>query len=109
MAEEGAQQRQTSAAGHAAMAIAAREVPKDAFGTPLVEISCAAAELVPTVQYGNVTLGPIIVRRWVTDGTDEHLMEQIRETQKLCEAAVAEDRQTVQALLRQSESGRLSS
>lgn len=108
MATEGAQQRQVTKQGVENLAYAAREVPKDAFGTPLVEISCAAAELIPTQQFGNVTVGPIIVRRWVPDGTDESIAAAIKQTQALCETAVADDRETVTMLLRQSSSGRAS-
>jgi hypothetical protein len=40
------------------------------------------------------------VHRFVADGDDEHLLEQIRRTQALCESAVAEERETIQILLR---------
>jgi hypothetical protein len=79
-------------------------------GKPLINISCSAAELIPTIQYGNVSCGPIIVKRYVEDtGIDDDLKKQIRATQELCEEAIAEDRQTVHALTRQSEQGRYQS
>lgn len=109
MSEEGPKTRQTTKETLQNLAFAAREVPRDEFGTPLVEISCAASELIATANYSNVTIGPVIVRRWVPDGTDDQLSQHIRDTQALCEAAVAEDRQTVHALIRQSEAGRASS
>lgn len=108
MAEEvapGPAMRATTRQGQENLAFAAREVPKDAFGTPLVMISCSAAELIATRAYSNVTVGPVVVQRWVPDGTDEHLLDEIRRTQSLCETAVAEERQTIAALLRQSNEG----
>lgn len=78
-------------------------------GKPLIQVSCAAAELIPTVQYGNVSIGPVIVKRFIEDIDDTDLKKQIRATQELCEEAVAEDRQTVHALTRQSEQGRYQS
>lgn len=76
-------------------------------GKPLVKITCSAAELIPTVQYGNCSVGPIVVQRFVEDtGDDKNLKNEIRSTQSLCEEAVAEERQTVHALTRQSTEGR---
>jgi hypothetical protein len=78
-------------------------------GKPLTMISCCAAELIPTVQYGNCSIGPVIVKRFIEDNGDDDLKKQIRATQELCEEAIAEDRQTVHALTRQSEQGRYQS
>jgi|ERR1700722_1227868 len=75
-------------------------------GKPLVRISCAASELIPTVQYGNVNVGPVSVTRYFDDTTDDDLKKNIRLTQSICEEAVAEDRQSVHALTRQSTEGR---
>jgi hypothetical protein len=69
-------------------------------GIPLVRITCSASELIPTQAYANVTIGPVQVSRFVEDGDDEQLAEEVRRTQSLCEAAVAEERQTVHALIR---------
>lgn len=107
MAGEGTEQRAVAAQSDKTMAVASREVPRDTFGNPMVEISSSATELVPTIQYGNVTIGPVVVRRWVPDGDDDHLAEQIRRVSQLCETAVSEDRQTVHAMLRQSTDGRI--
>lgn len=73
---------------------------------PLIKISCAAAELIPTVQYGNCTVGPVTVTRYVEDIGIDNLKNEIRVTQSLCEEAIAEDRQSVHALTRQSTEGR---
>ena len=79
--------------------------PRDAFNTPMVKISCAAAELIATRQFSNVTVGPVQVTRFVTDGPDEVIQKEIQRTLALCEAAVAEDRQTVAELTRASAQG----
>ena len=79
----------------------------------MVLISCAAAELIPTVQYGNVTVGPVSVKRWVpvdfkgfTEDELNSMKLAARQIQSICEEAVAEDRETVHALTRQSQQGR---
>lgn len=73
---------------------------RDQNGLPMVKIQVGAAELVPTVQYGNVTVGPVMVTRFVPDGDADHIKAWIRHTQEICEQAVAEDRETVHALMR---------
>lgn len=70
-------------------------------GVPMARITCAASELIPTRQYANVIVGPITVTRFVVDGDDDHLRVEINRTQSLCEEAVAEERKTLQGLLRQ--------
>lgn len=108
MAGEGAQQRatlnQSEKVGFA---------PVDENGVPMMQISCAATELVPTRQYANVTVGPVVVKRWVPidfKGFSESelisMKLSIKEIQICCEEAVAEDRKSLHALIRQSDSGR---
>jgi len=74
--------------------------PRDQFGSPLVRISAASAELVPTQQFGNATVGPVIVERWVVDGGDEAVKAEIKKLQAMVEDAVAEDRQTLHEQIR---------
>lgn len=88
--------------------IAEQDIPLDPNGRPFVRISCAAAELIPTVPYGNVSVGPAAVVVWVpfdfkgfSDEEKNSIKIAITETQSLCEEAIAEDRQTVHALTRQ--------
>lgn len=69
-------------------------------GVPMVKIICSASELIPTQQYANVTVGPISVHRYVPDGDDDHIRAEISRTQQLCEQAVAEERETIQVLMR---------
>lgn len=65
-----------------------------------------AAELVPTVQFGNVTIGPIGIIRYVEDTDLDNLKKEINKSQTLCEEIVSEDRNSVQKLIRQSTDGR---
>lgn len=74
--------------------------PRDENGVPMVKIQAAASELVPTVQYGNVTIGPVMVTRFVADGDADHIKAWVRHTQEIAEIAVSEDRKTVHDLTR---------
>jgi hypothetical protein len=106
MAEEAAQQKLTQQQSEL-KSFGDDGIPQDENGWPLVQISCAASELVPTKQFSNVTIGPIVVKRYIKDGSDEYLLGEIHKTQSMCEKAVAEDRETVHNMIRQSEQGRL--
>lgn len=103
MAEETAQQKVAREAASEALDGLFQRLgpPRDQFGTPMVKISVAAAELVPTVQYGNATIGPVMVERYIVDGGDDAVKAEIKKTQKMVEDAVAEDRQTLHEQLRQ--------
>lgn len=100
MAGETAGMKGALAGGEKAQAVGDHDWPRDANGQPMVKIACAAAELVPTVQYGNVTVGPVQVTRFVPDGEPDHIKAWIRHVQELCEQAVSEDRQSVHDLMR---------
>lgn len=88
-------------------------IPLGVNGKPLIRISVSAAELIPTRQYANIVVGPITVVRYVdsatgtTDEEDSFISQQIHKTQRLVEQAVAEERETVHNMIRQSEQGRL--
>ena len=75
--------------------------PRDAFNTPMVKISCAAAELIPHRQFGNITVGPVQVTRFVIDGPDEVISGEIERSQRLCDAAVARDSETLHEQIRE--------
>lgn len=70
-----------------------------------IQISGAAAELIPTRQYANCTVGPITIKKVISD--DANLRDEIVKIQSLCEDIVSEDRDSVHKLLRQSEGGRI--
>lgn len=99
MAQETAQQKLAQQSAEKT-AFAIMSTPTDAFGTPLIKITAAAAELVPTVQYGNATIGPVMVERWVPDQGDDALKAELKKTMQMVESAVAEDRQTLHEQLR---------
>ena len=81
--------------------------PRDAFNSPMTKISVAATELVPTRQYANVTIGPVVITRFVIDtGDDAKLAEEISKAQSVCETAIAEARQSVHKMIQQSTDGR---
>lgn len=105
MAGEGAQQRQAlkdgEAFGDVSMKNDGFDWPRDVSGRPLIKITCAAAELIPTVQYGNVTVGPVSGTRFVVDTDDtEELLSQFNWLQTVVERAVAEERKSIQMLMR---------
>jgi hypothetical protein len=112
MAEEGPQQRaalKDGERGGVSMKGDDFDWPRDIRGVPCIKITCAASELIPTVQYGNVTVGPVNVTRFVVDLDDDaDLLEKINRVQSVCEQAVAGERQSVQALMRASLAGRAS-
>lgn len=70
------------------------------------KITTHAAELVPTIQYGNISIGPIGIVRYIEDTGDENLKSELRATQSICEEIVAEDRKSAHNLIRQSTEGR---
>lgn len=109
MAGETAQQKQVMAAAIQAHAAAVEKLataiermgpPRDAFGTPLLRITGGASELVPTVQFGNATIGPVLVERFVADGDDESVQAEIHRLTSMVEKAVADDRQTLHEQIR---------
>lgn len=102
MAAETAQQKTARESAEKALTMAFAKVswPTDAFGTPMVKITAGAAELVPTVQYGNATIGPVMVERFVPDADEAVLKGEIKRTMDLVETAVAEDRQTLHEQIR---------
>jgi hypothetical protein len=108
MSEETAQMKQTLAQSEK-QGNSTGEITNEGWphydGVPMVKISCAASELIPTRQYANVTVGPVQVTAFATpDGQllfdPDGLGRAIKRMQEVCESAVAEERQTIAALLR---------
>lgn len=100
MAGETPQMNVTLAQADATNVVGDHDWPRDPFGNPMVKIQCSAAELVPTVQFGNVTVGPASVTRFVSAVSPEQISAALKETQEIVETAVAEDRKTVHDLMR---------
>lgn len=67
--------------------------PHDANGVPMAIVMGQASELRPTVQFGNVNIGPAAIYRPVTNHDDlDKLAMEIRITQMLAQYAVATER-----------------
>lgn len=45
--------------------------PVAADGYPLVKVALAAAELIPTGQFANISVGPVLVEWWIDPREDE--------------------------------------
>lgn len=70
-------------------------------GAPLALVTMGAQELIPTVQYGNVTVGPASVTKFVPDDP-EAIEEGLRDCVKACEQIISEERETLLTLIRGS-------
>lgn len=62
--------------------------PQDADGNYLAIVSGAASNLVPTVQFGNVLVGPVTITRVVAAATLQEIIDGARETQRVTEYVV---------------------
>lgn len=72
-----------------------------------IEITGQASELVPVAQFANVTIGPVVVRRLITDEFDlstdegsEALKKEIEDVQLLVEQVISEQRGLVEDSIR---------
>jgi hypothetical protein len=68
--------------------------PLDENGKPMAKVTMGAQEKVPTVQYGNVDLGPASVTRFVPDNP-EAIREGLKDCVKACEEIIATERNLV--------------
>ena len=66
----------------------------DALAPGLAVVTNGAQETIPTVQYGNVILGPASVSKVVED-TPEAIAAGLRECLKAAEVSLAEERQAI--------------
>lgn len=69
-------------------------VPLDDNGKPMVKVRNGAEELIPTVQYGNIKIGPASVEKWVKD-TPEDINQGLYECLVRCEAVLGENREQI--------------
>lgn len=69
--------------------------PVDADGNPMAIVCGAASDLIPTVQYGNILIGPVSIMRPVPNGTDDEVAESARAVQKITEHVVATERRII--------------
>ena len=108
----------TKTAAHNSVSVNS-SVPVGGNGLPMIEIVSQASELVPVAQYANVTIGPVMVRRWVEDpgvsqlaGTDpedfdskqkkvyDAIFSEISTTQAIVQEIISEDREAVEESVR---------
>lgn len=67
--------------------------PVDDDGQPMAQISLAASELIPTGDYANVVVGPVMVTKFVKD---EKLGDRLNELAEVVESdCIAEQRELV--------------
>lgn len=63
-------------------------------GKPMVKITFGASELIPTGDFANVVVGPVMVERYVED--DGKLADHLNETAEIVESdCIAEQRELV--------------
>lgn len=70
--------------------------PQDAEGNYLALVSGSCSDLVPTVQFGNVLIGPVTIQRPVVAGTFQEIIDAARETQRAAEYVVGVERRALQ-------------
>lgn len=73
--------------------------PLDPDGVPMIQISFAASDLVPTGEYANVTVGPAVATRFVQDGDDDHIAGEITNLAHIVEGVVGAERVNVLRML----------
>lgn len=84
--------RQRADLGHSAV----MSWPTDAEGNPMAIVGGASSDLMPTVQFGNVLVGPVTILRPVPNGTLEEIIEAGRQTQRAAEFIVGAERRAIQ-------------
>lgn len=76
-------------------------VPFGIDGRPMAAISCAVSDKVPTVQFGNVVVGPVTMTRYIDDLGDgdegrQHRIDRSRELQRDAEFVLGIERRLLQ-------------
>lgn len=96
MAERNTRTEATHRQRAAQAAVPMTSPPIGANGLPMVMVSGCASDLFPTVQFGNVLVGPVTITRWVEDEGLEAIIERSRETQQAAEAVCGSERRLIQ-------------
>lgn len=68
----------------------------------MVKIMTGAEEKVGLEGYSNVVIGPISISRWIEDGDDEHIKNELRKNLLLVEELIAEVREEILASVQES-------
>lgn len=69
--------------------------PCDAEGNPMVIVTGYAKDEIPTVRFGNVEIGPSVMRP-VPNGTDEEIINAMRQAQRMAEYVCGIERRLLQ-------------
>lgn len=70
--------------------------PQDADGNYLAVVTGSCSDLVPTVQFGNVLVGPVSIQRPVAATSMQEIIDAARETQRVAEYVVGVERRLLQ-------------
>lgn len=70
--------------------------PHDENGKPMAIVVGAVAELVPTVQYGNITVGPTMIMRPIPNGPRQQQIDDARRVQRDAEFVCGVERRSSQ-------------
>lgn len=65
-------------------------------GIPMTIVTGAASDKIPTVQFGNVVVGPVMIQRPVVATSLQDVIDAARETQKAAEFVVGVERRLLQ-------------
>ena len=82
----------------AEMSIEPGSWPMGSNGKPMAKITMGASEKIGLPKYSNVDIGPASVTRFVEDDPDA-IRDGLRESVKLCEEIIAEERGAVLELV----------
>ncbi len=67
-------------------------LPMGPNGKPMAIVMVSASNLVPTVQFGNITIGPVTIMRAVIDDGDESVINGARRAARIAEYVVGTER-----------------
>lgn len=73
--------------------------PTDRNGKPMVKVSNGAKETIPTVPYGNITIGPAYVERFVEDDPGK-INDALRDCLIRAEVVLGEERDALLSKLK---------
>lgn len=68
----------------------------------MVKIMTGAEEKVGLENFSNVVIGPISISRWIEDGDDEYIKEELKRNLLLVEEIIAEVREDVLTSVQES-------
>jgi hypothetical protein len=65
-------------------------------GRPMAIVTGTASDLLPTVQFGNLLVGPVQITRWVEDDGADSVIDGARATQQWAELVCGSERRLIQ-------------